>query len=381
MEATISHHALLLNVSVLCTIAAAVAAQEEQGVIEGTVLDPEGAPCFSREVTLYALDKDRPARTARYTDAAGAYRFDGLRPGAYLVYIRVEDAGVEAGRPFANIASALADGTAARVQIVAGERSRRDVRLPRYVSVAGILSCRGAPVKGAVVELAATGSGAWTVGRKARTDHRGHFRAEKVPEGDYAAIVRVSGVTVELGSYVCRDAESRLDLVLGDRTARINVSDCQGKPIRDAHIRLSQVRGSIAVEVSGADQGYVMPYLSEGEFCAVASVDAVQATATVSFGPVVRDADVAMRLPPMGTILVRAVDAVGVPQGDVQIRIEDRQDGRDVFGNTSREGLYRLRVPAHRWHVGLAHGLAFKGVPQSVEVEANAVADVIVRTE
>jgi iron complex outermembrane receptor protein len=100
----------------VCLVACAAPAQSQAGggasSITGRVVDPRGASVAGALVTLYA--REPLVRLNTTTDAAGAYRFERLAPGEYLI---------EAD------ARGFAPATAQRVRLRAGERAGADVRL------------------------------------------------------------------------------------------------------------------------------------------------------------------------------------------------------------------------------------------------------------
>lgn len=76
---------LFLLLPLLCAAPAAWAAQTPGSAsVAGRVTDPRGAGVPGAIVTLYARERNE-VRLATTTDASGAYRFERLAPGAYLV--------------------------------------------------------------------------------------------------------------------------------------------------------------------------------------------------------------------------------------------------------------------------------------------------------
>jgi vitamin B12 transporter len=68
----------------LCAAPAAWAQASPSATVAGRVTDPQGAGLPGAIVTLYARER-KEVRLATATDGAGAYRFERLAPGAYLV--------------------------------------------------------------------------------------------------------------------------------------------------------------------------------------------------------------------------------------------------------------------------------------------------------
>jgi iron complex outermembrane receptor protein len=101
----------------LCVAACAALAQPQAGgaaasSIAGRVVDPQGAGVPGALVTLYA--REPLVRLTAAADAAGAYRFERLAPGEYLI---------EAD------ARGFAPAAARRVRLRAGEAARADMSL------------------------------------------------------------------------------------------------------------------------------------------------------------------------------------------------------------------------------------------------------------
>ena len=74
---------LVLTFVLVCLCAGRAAAQTEGATLAGRVVDPQGAGVPGAVVTIYARAPHLRLNTT--TDAGGAYRFDRLAPGDYLV--------------------------------------------------------------------------------------------------------------------------------------------------------------------------------------------------------------------------------------------------------------------------------------------------------
>lgn len=107
---------IIVALAAVCVAACAAHAQSQAGggasSITGRVLDPQGAGLPGALVTLYA--REPLLRLNATTDSTGAYRFERLAPGGYLV---------EAD------ARGFAPAPAQRVRLRAGEAATADVRL------------------------------------------------------------------------------------------------------------------------------------------------------------------------------------------------------------------------------------------------------------
>src|SRR5689334_11200368 len=74
----------LALLSSLTLLATHTRAQSAGASISGTVKDPQGAALRGATVTLYARGRTQ-LRLSTATDGAGAYRFERLAPGEYIV--------------------------------------------------------------------------------------------------------------------------------------------------------------------------------------------------------------------------------------------------------------------------------------------------------
>jgi len=74
----------LLLLLLLCAAPAVWAQQPQSASVGGRVTDPQGAGVQGASVTLYARERNQ-VRVSTTSDDSGAYRFERLAPGAYLV--------------------------------------------------------------------------------------------------------------------------------------------------------------------------------------------------------------------------------------------------------------------------------------------------------
>ena len=71
---------------ILLACAAAVSAQQtSSATVSGRVTDPRGAGLPGASVTLYARDRTAEARLSTAADSSGAYRFERVAPGEYVL--------------------------------------------------------------------------------------------------------------------------------------------------------------------------------------------------------------------------------------------------------------------------------------------------------
>jgi hypothetical protein len=158
------------------------------GSIEGVVVDDSGSPVPSYRlvVELYlpkseGLDLGTRGRPKTVEDAAGAFRWDRLPEGRYVLVATAE------GRP---------PGKSRTVEVEAG-RSARNVKitLPRAATLTGnvIDQTNGRPIAGATVHLDGMTSGGPAPIPPTTTDERGEFSLVGVPPGPFSVRVERDG--------------------------------------------------------------------------------------------------------------------------------------------------------------------------------------------
>ena len=99
-----------------CALAplAAARAQDQGATVSGRVTDPRGGSIAGATVKLYARGAAEQLRLSAVTDSAGAYRFERLAPGAYLVTAEAEG---------------FAPAAAREVEVARGGQATLDVQL------------------------------------------------------------------------------------------------------------------------------------------------------------------------------------------------------------------------------------------------------------
>ena len=115
-----------------CAVAPGAQGQSSSASVRGRVTDQRGGAVAGVGVTLYARDRSAASRVATTTDESGAYRFERLAPGEYVIEAEAEG--------FARAAS--------RVLRVGGDSSALDIDI--QLEVAGVseqvvVTASGAP--------------------------------------------------------------------------------------------------------------------------------------------------------------------------------------------------------------------------------------------
>jgi hypothetical protein len=119
---------------------------------------------------------------------------------------------------------------------------------------------------------------------------------------------------------------------------------------------------------------YELPYVVSGRWSVYTNVHSAHVSKLVEVGPVTPQPLVVLRLPPTGTLVVRAVDRQGRPVEGVHIRVV-HPSGVPGYGfPTDEKGEMRRELRAEVWHVGRSarRGLGFEGKPLSIQVKPHA---------
>lgn len=158
------------------------------GAIEGVVVDELGSPVASYRlvVELYlpkseGLELGTRGRPKRIDDAAGAFRWDGLPEGRYVL------AATSEGKP---------PGKSETVEVEAGRTARNvKITLPRTATLTGhvIDETNRQPLAGAIVHLDGMTSGGPDPIPPATADERGEFSLVGVPPGPFSLRIEREG--------------------------------------------------------------------------------------------------------------------------------------------------------------------------------------------
>ncbi|HEX3130052.1 MAG TPA: carboxypeptidase-like regulatory domain-containing protein [Thermoanaerobaculia bacterium] len=288
--------------------------------LEGRVLDAAGQPVEGASVGVLGTVQ---------TDATGAYRFTGLRPGKFLIHVRHPTA----GWLYEDIA-------------LAGD-TRHDLRLPPLVPITGrIVGSNGAPVTKPSLTFDSF---------PFEVEEDGRFQAA-VPRGERHLGVQADGwVTVERKIDA---GDEPLDLEIGmvhpgSVTARIT-----GLPPGERGIiHLNDHSLDLLVNPGTDAEGhYTFPWVTPGDWTLTAS-DALGRTVEghvhVGEGETVRAEDI--QFPPLPAVHGRVLDAEGRPlfgvmltfrQGTLEKRVWTESQ---EFTTTLSAGAWNIQAQAQRW--------------------------------
>lgn len=381
---------------VTLSLSSALLIAGEGGSLSGRIVKADGSPAAGVEVCLSPLDSKEIVAVT--TDATGAYRFESLPPGSYLLYV-LETPRRKGGPPPENPAEleallqeALAESAAIRsghpVSIGAGKAATCDLRLPLRVSLRGCVLHLGKPVAGAEVRVSQEdGVLPWpkSAGEAAKTDGSGCFVVLGIAPGRYRLSLRVGGSVVEWGECeVSADPAARpVDLVLGARAVHVRLLHADGTPVTRASFWAGlkdKDYGGVEVEEEESPAGeYEIPYLGDGEH----SVDAFAAdgdgSASTDVKLTEKETPVTLHFPPLGEIVVKVVDAAGKPVSGAHVDVE-RAARSPAFGReTDAAGQVRLRLTPGEWTVILAderNPMRAAIPPRTVTLEAGKTMEV-----
>jgi len=196
------------------------------GSITGTVTRPGGLP--AENVTVWAYPSDQEGGEVAYTDAAGRYRMDGVKPGEYLVQFSGTEVGL--ATEYYNDAATYLDADA--VLVTAGVVTPNiNAALDAAGSISGTVTGPGGlPVAGVYVSV----TDAMGIGVGAYTGEDGTYLVEGLRAGSYT--VRFEGSEVELVDEYYDDALLRPDadlvtVVAAQTTSHIDAALAAGGSI------------------------------------------------------------------------------------------------------------------------------------------------------
>lgn len=253
-----------LTLAAVAPLASLTAAQEEpqaQHVVEGQVIDSEGAPVAGAEVKLQpALGGPTPPADAELeaeTDASGAFRVTSDDPGPFLLHARHPD---------------FAPRTLERV---AAGGEPLEIVLDAGLEIVGrVLDAnRGDPIHGARVRAASSFVGARAQGllAEALTDAEGRFRLERLPAGAHVVSAAAAGYALAELRDTRAGEEVELALLPGSSIEGV-VVDADGQPLPGARVRATggvlPFRATVleATEPTGDDGGFWIPGVEPGSY-------------------------------------------------------------------------------------------------------------------
>jgi hypothetical protein len=374
----------------LLLLAAWVAAADD-GVVRGRVLTADGEPVRSTPVRACCVStKESLVRAAR-TDREGRFEIAGLPPGTYVLEIGIppeptlSDALLERDKPgyLAQKAHAQRARNAAhhrdRIEVRDGETTDHDIRLPGRVDVTVVIERGGKPVIGTAVALVAFGAnGVPTTARdpdaKRTTNDDGTVTFPSTPEGTYGVVLEIGGWTVTPPGFdIAGAGPHRVPVKLGTGEIRMRVLDGRGKPVRAASpsvVTAEWVEVAAIEEIPSANGVYTIPFVLPGTYDATASAgSAVAPEVGVELVEGAPAAEVTVKLPPTGTLVVRVVRG-GKPAEEAFVMLDtESEDAIEQMGTTDASGRARfLHLPVGTWTVAVP---GF-GEPQRVDVKAFA---------
>lgn len=375
-----------MRAALLLLLAVAAARAGDAGAIEGRVLDADGKGVEAATVTAHCVSTEEPVEVSAKTDRLGAFRFEGLAAGQYILSLpppqeerkkkgTMEEEIAEAifGATLRKVAHDLLRKNAAGhphlVVVEAGRTAAHEFRIPRQLKVTLVFSLGGKPLPGAEVSLSRLdrrGDASWSVsvGRRGppRTDALGSVALDAVPEGRYAVHAEIGDWSVGCGTVEVQGTEPlRFPIALGAREIRLRVLDSRGNPVKKAEPGaagpgdwVGVMRKAFTDDMESQEGVYRIPYVGEGRYEAYLNTGTVHGAAEpVEILPNTADPEVVARIPPAGRIVVRVVDASGKPlEGHVTLQ---HPSGTPSWGEeTDRKGVFAFDyVGTGAWRVGL----------------------------
>ncbi len=315
-------------------------------VLGGRVLGLEAGELGSLELTAVNRD-DGTSREGVHS--SGAYTFEHLAPGRWLV-----------------VAWVAGSGRAARVEVEVPEgvaEVERDIEIGAGFTLTGVVIDGGEPVAGA--EVAATTFPGGTM--KATTGAGGRFRIEKLTAGPYQImVVTAAGVRHPELLDLAADHDLRIDLSAGALSGIVRDA-ASGEPVARADVALellplgSDLRGSWRGSFPGRakcdSRGYFqIPRVRPGSWRAVATRDGygpAEATFAVTGGS---KAEIEIRMTPTKGVSFEVALESGEELSSVFVALLDPASSRRLAGGSHPviDGWVRVStVPEGRWQLAV----------------------------
>jgi protocatechuate 3,4-dioxygenase beta subunit len=356
---------------------------EPEAVVEGRVVDPEGAPVEGARVVARAAPVPMTLRPSSIdligdekpvaTGADGRFRIGGL-PGERMVRLEVQKEGFAAA-------------------------SIRGVRAPTEEPVAVVLrpaarvrgtvvDGRGRPIPDAEISRSWRTMSFGSPGglfRPVRTDERGEFEIDDLSPGPIAFEAEASGyrmsspVTVELAPGELLDG---VEIVLHEGTSVTGrVVGPDGLPVAEAQVS-ARIESGEGLSTGGrgfartaADGRFELDTLAPGVAIVVARKEGfAEATETLELGPGGASLELALG---RGTVVSGWVlDPDGAPAAGIDLRLgsRGRTSSNDPRATSSADGSFVFRgVPEGEYRVRVMDGeLSRWSVPDPIHVEGEA---------
>jgi RNA polymerase sigma-70 factor (ECF subfamily) len=319
-------HGLLVGLDVAINTTRDVVLVPE-AIVEGTVVDEDGAPVAGAWVVIDPNELGGPERKASVTGFSardGTFRIAGAAPGRNLV---------------AGFAPRLRSAHKQELITGAGRvTSGVIIRLTRSATIAGVVVSGGVPVPGVGVGIRIGNRD--ESGVLAVTQADGSFVIDRAPRGDVALFVPHHTVIAPRSVHVGDDSPrvtievQRMGSVRG-RVVR------EGQPVAAAQVTCPGPRPKTFTDANG---NYVCDGVDDGAqelFADLATGEWGRATATVARGTTVQ-LDIPLTF--AGAICGRVVDERGAPVAGIEVRVAERETGDFGKDVSAGDGSFCARV-------------------------------------